>query len=152
MSHRVLLGALLLPLGAFAQGFVPRVQHEGRVEVAAAREGRLTVGAGLNIPSGNYLRVAALVQGGRARDGSGIGELLVVSRYHLDPFGEHRVGLYGITGGALIRAGARTDTRLVVGIGLEGPRSRAGPWAVELALGDGARLAIVRRTRRQNGR
>jgi hypothetical protein len=90
-----------------------------------------------------------------SRDGAAVtgGRVDLVTRYLLDPFREFRWGPYG--GGGFTaqwdrRANWRSD--LLVLIGVEGPVHAGWRTAVELGLGGGARLGVVFRRARSNGR
>lgn len=151
-----LVAALLLPVSAVAQGPDRRVplrpQWEWRAEGVAASAPSAVLGAGLNVRAGWYLRLGAALAGGAVRTASDewepLARLDVTTRFLLDPFGERARGLYGGAGLSVAhRSGGDglQDPVLLMLVGLEGPRTARGAWAVELGLGGGVRLAIVRR-------
>jgi hypothetical protein len=76
-----------------------------------------------------------------------------VSRFLLDPFKEFRWGPY-LGGGftALWENGGGWRGRLLVLLGVEGPAHAGWRTSVELGLGGGARLGVVLRRARVNGR
>lgn len=146
------------PVAACAQavGFKPPVQLETRVDVLAGPPAGAQVGVGANVAAGYYLRIGADVAAGAAlRDGGGVasGRVDIVTRYLLDPFRELRWGPYvggGVTALWDRRANWRGDLLLLAGI--EGPAHAGWRTSVELGLGGGARLGVVLRRARANGR
>lgn len=151
-----LLLTVTVPLGA--QGFVlvPRTQPEVRAELDVARHAAALLMAGANVPLGFYVRGGAAVGAGAAwRDGGSQLALRadLTLRFLLDPFGENRWGPYAGGGFTVSRAGAdRASAGLLLVLGVEGRRGRRWMPSVEAALGEGARLAIVLRKARRNGR
>lgn len=147
---------LARPLGA--QAADPRQapaapQWELRADAAAARTPDAFAGAGVNLRAGWYVRVGALLAAGavRGRDevwrGSQRADLAV--RFHLDPFGERPIGLYGGAGISAKFVEGRSDPVLTLLVGLEGARRGAWVPALELAVGGGVRAGLaLRRTRR----
>jgi hypothetical protein len=148
----------LAPISARAQeiAFKPPVQLETRVDLLGGPPAGAQLGVGANVAAGYYLRVGADVAAGAAlRDGGGVasGRVDIVTRYLLDPFHELRWGPYAGGGFTALwdrRASWRGDLLLLVGI--EGPAHAGWRTSVELGLGGGARLGVVLRRARLNGR
>ncbi len=156
------IGAIALLLGAAAplsaQGFrfVPRVQPEARLEATVARRASALVMAGANIPMGYYVRTGASVGAGVADtpDGSALATRAdLTMRFLLDPFAEHRWGPYAGGGLTVRRDGSQpAEAGLLLILGVEARRNRRWTPAVEVALGEGVRLAVVLRKPRTQGR
>jgi hypothetical protein len=150
------LVTIALPLAAQGYTLKPRLQAELRADAVVARRASVLVMAGANVPVGLYVRagvaagVGTVVLDGEARAAQ---RLDLTMRFLLDPFGETRWGPYAGGGLTLRRDG---DERAVAGLmlvlGVEGLRGRRWSPAVELALGEGVRLAAVWRRTRNNGR
>ena len=143
-------------LGAQEFAFRPVAQPEARADAFLGPGGGAELGIGVNLPVGYYTRASVTLAGGAVwvdHRAVGSGRIDVVSRYLLDPFRELRWGLY---------AGAGISTRwddsahwrsyLLVLAGIEGPVQRGWHTAFEAGLGGGARLAVVLRRARANGR
>lgn len=156
-----LCGALALaivPARAVAQEIVfkPPVQFETRFDLLGGPPAGAQIGLGANVAAGYYLRIGADVAGGMAiRDGGEVaaGRVDVVSRYLLDPFHELRWGPYaggGFT--ATWNRGSNWRGDLLLLVGIEGPAHAGWRTSVELGLGGGARLGVVLRRARVNGR
>ena len=74
-------------------------------------------------------------------------------RYLLDPFAEYKWGPYAGGGLTVRRDGARrARAGLMLVLGVEGRRAKRWTPALEFALGEGTRLALVLRRSRANGR
>jgi hypothetical protein len=141
-----------------AQGFAatPKVQPEFRVEAIVARSTSALVMAGANVPVGAYVRVGAAAGAGAVAVG---GEARLARRadftlrFLLDPFAETRWGPYA-GGGLTVRRDGEEDAiaGLLFVLGVEGRRGRRWSPAVEVALGEGVRLAVVWRRSRANAR
>jgi hypothetical protein len=123
--------------------------------VVAARTTAVHAGGKISVPAGLYARVSVAVLGG-ARHAAGAwsasGRADAIARFHVDPFGQSRVGAYAGGGASLFfDDGARRRVRLVAVIGFEGPLSARG-WVpgIELGLGGGARVGVTLR-RSRNG-
>lgn len=135
------------------------LQPEARVIVIAA-EGHteLLGGVGVNVPAGVYLRLGLSgavggVVGGRDEAPGTVAHADVTSRFHLDPFRQSRVGLYGLAGvSAMYREDDGWTPRVVLGLGIEGSAKRGLLTGIELALGGGTRIAIVLRKARAAAR
>ena len=144
------------PLAAQAYTFHPAVQPELRAEVVVARRVAVVGMAGLNTPFGLYVRAGINVGLGVADTREGAALALradAVARFLLDPFAQHTWGPYAGGGLTVWRDGAESARAgLLLLLGVEG--RRRGRWtpAIEAALGEGARLAVVLRRARQNGR
>ena len=155
-------GLLLLiaapPSAAFAQGdfFKPPVQFEARMDALAGPPAGAQAGIGANVAIGYYIRLGVdAAAGASSRGGAAVasGRVDVVSRYLLDPFHQFQWGPYA--GGGFSaqwdRRGERRGDVLIV-VGIEGPVHAGWRTAVELGLGGGARLGVVLRRARSNGR
>jgi len=148
-------GLLAQTAGSTRSAALP--QLERRIEVAPTPAAGIAAGLGINVRAGYYARVGVHAAAGIVRRGDGVvgvQRVEAVSRFLFDPFGEFPRGLYGGGGFAVRRApGDPVRGDLVVVVGVEGPLgTRRTIPAVELALGGGARLAVVFRTRRPVGR
>lgn len=144
------------PLAAQDFAFSPRVQPELRAELAVARHASALALAGVNVPLGYYVR-AGLSAGAGVTDVHGHQALALrsdaVVRFLLDPFAQTAWGPYAGGGLTARRDGAdQPRAGLLLVLGVEGHRGRRWVPAVELALGEGARLAVVLRKARKNGR
>jgi len=148
--------AAAAPLGAQQFVVVPRVQPEARVEVGIARQASVLAMAGVNVPAGTYVRVGAALGAGAVWT-SGAAQATtradVTLRFLLDPFGENRWGPYAGGGLTVRRDGwARPAAGVLFVLGVEGRRGRRWTPSVEAGLGEGARLGVVLRRARANGR
>jgi hypothetical protein len=155
-TFALLLLLVARPLGAQGYVLVPRIQPEARAEAALTRHLSALVMGGANAPIGNYVRVGAAVGAGVAdfEDGPVVATRADVAlRFLLDPFAEHAWGPYA-GGGLTVRRDGTDPARagLLLVLGVEGRRARRWTPAVEVALGEGVRLAVVLRKRRTNGR
>jgi hypothetical protein len=144
------------PLAAQAYTLRPAIQPEVRAEVAVARRLSAVGMAGLNIPLGLYVRAGINAGMGVAdsRDGAALAlRADAAARFLLDPFAQHTWGPYA-GGGLTVRrdGGERARAGLLFILGVEGRRSKRWTPALEAALGEGARLAVVLRKARENGR
>jgi hypothetical protein len=149
----VTLGA---PLGAQGLVFVPRLQPEVRAELGVAHHAAALAMAGLNAPLGYYVRAGGAIGAGSVWDDRATRLAMradLTVRFLLDPFGENTWGPYAGGGLTARRDGwSRPAVGLLVLLGVEGRRGRAWTPAVEAALGEGARVAVVFRKSRSNGR
>jgi hypothetical protein len=147
-----------LPAAALAQGepFKPAVQFETRMDALGGPPAGAQLGIGANVAPDYYLRIGAdAAFGAASRNGTMVaaGRVDVISRYLLDPLHEFKWGPYagaGMTAQWDQRANWRADLLLVLGI--EGPVHAGWRTSVELGLGGGARLGLVFRRARSNGR
>jgi hypothetical protein len=144
------------PLGAQGIQFVPRIQPEVRGEVVVERHTAALVLLGANTALGYYVRAGLAVGAGAI--GSSQGTRLATRadcsvRFLLDPFAEHAWGPYAGGGLTARRDGDEPASAGVLFLlGVEGRRRARWTPAVELALGEGVRLAVVLRKSRTNGR
>jgi hypothetical protein len=152
------MGAIAaMPARALAQdGFKPPVQFEMRADLLGGPPAGAQLGAGANVTMGSYIRLGAdAALGASSRDGGAVasGRVDFVSRYLLDPFREFRLGPY-VGGGFTAQWDRRANWRgdLLVIVGVEGPVHAGWRTSVELGLGGGARLGVVLRRARSNGR
>lgn len=126
-----------------------RPAAELRLDATAAAIDVAQVTAGLQVPSGTYLRVAFLAGAGRSwQHGASAWSARFEGqgRFHLDPYREVSHGAYGI-GGILLAWDrfAGWEPRLVLGAGVELPGDGGPAWALEAALAGGLRVSIVLR-------
>jgi hypothetical protein len=142
--------------GAQDFDFRPRVQWETRADGLAASPAAAQFGVGANVPGGYYMRYGVTAAAGPAwagQVGMASARVDLSARYLLDPFHEISWGLYGGAG-----LSARWDDALhwreylLVLAGLEGPATGGWRVAFEAGLGGGARIGLVLRRARQNGR
>lgn len=131
-------------------------QFEGRVDAIAATTSSVQGGLALNVPAGLYVRLGAAAGGGIARrdgDSRGAARVDLFARFLLDPFGQSRLGLYGVGGLSTMHDGFEGwRPRVLAGIGLESPVRNGRAWGGELALGGGLRVALFVRGARASGR
>ncbi len=150
------LALLAPPAAAQNYAFHPAMQPELRAEVAVARRASAVAGAGFNLPLGLYGRGGVTAGLGLADTPEGTALALRADcsvRFLMDPFAQFAWGPYAGGGLTVRRDGsARARTGVLLVLGVEGRRT--GRWvpAVEAALGEGARLALVLRRARTNGR
>lgn len=141
---------------AQSEPFKPAVQFEARLDVLGGPPAGAQAGAGLNVAAGYYTRIGVdAAAGASARNGGVVasGRVDLAARYLLDPFHEFRWAPYaggGIT--ALWDGGANWRAGLLLLVGMEGPVHAGWRTAIELGLGGGARLGLVLRRARANGR
>ena len=115
-----------------------RILPELRADVVTGDVVSAQIAAGVHITSGTYLRVALLGGYGQAWNETESGDsyrVEVQGRFHLDPLRSTRFGLYGIGG---VTAGHDpfdgSQSRLILGAGLELPAHARATLAVEAAL------------------
>jgi hypothetical protein len=141
---------------AQAAPFKPAVQFEARLDVLGGPPAAAQAGAGLNVAAGYYTRIGVdAAAGASARDGGVVasGRVDLAARYLLDPFHEFRWGPYAGGGVTVLRTGAAGwRGGLLLLVGMEGPVHAGWRTAFELGLGEGARLGLVLRRARSNGR
>lgn len=122
----------------------------------AARHSTVQAGAGFNVPAGNYVRWGLVAAAGATRrDDRTVATWRAdaVVRFLLDPFRESPRGLYGLAGVSVLDDGSRAvEPAILIGVGVEGRARGAMIPSVELALGGGARVAVVLRRTRPNRR
>ena len=146
----------LFPAAAAAQSDRGGVRFEMAAGVHAARETWSFVGGGAAVPAGNYVRSFARIGGGPALSDTPLvaGRLELGIRFLTDPFHQQRRAAYlgaglGVRGTHRLRN--RTEYVFLL-VGLEGrTRDRWIP-ALEVGLGDGARLTLVIRQGRRGYR
>ena len=135
---------------------MPRIQPEVRAEAVVARRFSALVMGGANIPLGMYVRAGAAAGAGVADAENGAVVAMradVAIRFLLDPFAENAWGPYAGGGLTVRRDGTeRARAGLLLVLGVEGRRARRWTPAVEVALGEGVRFAVVLRKKRTNGR
>lgn len=156
-ARLVLLGLLLASGAAAAQERVDLLpQWEARADAVLSPQAGALVGVGANVRAGWYARVGlGLAAGAVRRNDAWVAEqrLDATARFLFDPFAERRRGFYAGAGvGVVHREGGRADGRLLGVVGFEGAAAGKVVPAVELVLGGGARLAVVWRERRRQGR
>lgn len=133
---------------------------ESRFEVVAARHTTYGIGPGVAYPLSSYARAAVWVTGGRPIGEFGtendvtnlVGRAEAVVRFLLDPFKERERGFYAGAGVGVRWVSHVSGTEyLMLLVGLEGEVAKV-LTAVELGVGDGARLAVVVRQPRRGYR
>lgn len=158
MRRAAFAGLLLVPVSLSAQGypFVPRIQPEVRAEAVVARRLSALVMGGVNVPLGTYVRAGAAMGAGVTDADNGAVTAMradATLRFLLDPFAENAWGPYAGGGLTVRRDGTEhSRTGLLLVLGVEGRRARRWTPAVEVALGEGVRCAVVLRKKRTNGR
>ena len=139
-----LMVTLVAPSAAQSRSLI---QPEVRVDVLTGTHTTAHLGAGMSFPAGTYVRFSTVAGAGVVwydDDPQASARLDATARFVFDPLRQSRWALYGAGGlGALYDAKAELRGRLLVFIGLEGPRWRGSVPAFEVGLGEGARLAIV---------
>lgn len=164
MRRLLLIFACAAPLGAQSASSddvrrVPlRPQWELRAEGVAAEAPGAVAGLGVNVRAGWYVRVGgAVAAGARWSDASApIGQVRADAtlRFLLDPFAERRRGLYGGVGLSTTQLGGGVGAQapqLLVLAGVESQPRGGRAWALELGLGGGVRVGLVRRSARRDG-
>lgn len=147
---RVAIVAIALPSAVPCQT-ESRARAEVRTDAIFARVSLLQAGVGLAIRTAYNVRVHVAAAGGVAikngeQESSARGDATL--RLLLDPFGEGRIGL-SIGGGVGVLHDGFEKTRPVgiLVLGVEGAPRQLIVWAVEVALGGGARVGLVLRRR-----
>lgn len=152
------LPCLALPRVATAQA--PRAeatpQWEARLDAALSPDLGALGGIGVNVRAGWYARVGLAATAGAVRDGTAwqaAQRLDFTARFLFDPFAESRRAFYAGAGLGVVRVGEASPRPLLLGVvGVEGePTGRVVP-SLELTLGGGARLGVVLRRPRAQGR
>lgn len=126
-----------------------RVLPELRADVVIGDVTTGQVAAGFHVNSGTYFRLALLAGVGRAWMDDEEGDSYRVElqgRFHLDPFRNARLGVYGI-GGVTVGHDPFADwqSRLVAGAGIELAAHGRATWAIETAFAGGFRVSVVTR-------
>ncbi|HEX5830109.1 MAG TPA: hypothetical protein VFY16_03950 [Gemmatimonadaceae bacterium] len=118
---------------------------ELRVDVLGARRDMAVhAGAGVAMPVGTNVRLAALGGAGVAEGGRTSGRVELVSRVLLDPFGRQRWGFYAAAGlGVRWDEGRRGRSGVVALVGADAPRLGPVRPALEVGVGGGWRVAAV---------
>ena len=137
-----------VPGVAYAQRQRVPVAPEIRLDVLGGRPASVQGAIGVEIPSGNYVRIGVLAGAGAAleRDGESgaAGRLDVLARFLLDPFRQSRWG-FSAGVGVSLRAdpGDRVRPQLLAALDVEGRRARRGfTPAIQIGLGGGVRGGI----------
>lgn len=135
-----------------------RPQLELRAEGIAAESPGAVGSVGVNVRAGWYVRLGAALGGGARwiHDGPAIGQVRADAtvRFLLDPFAERRRGLYGGVGVSTSQLGAGLGAQppvLVLLAGIESQPRNGRAWALEVGLGGGLRVALVRRSATRDG-
>lgn len=133
---------------------------EARFEVVSARHTTYAIGPGVTYPLSSYARAAVWVTSGRPIGEFGtdndvtnlVGRAEGVVRFLLDPFKERERGFYAGAGVGVRWVSHVSGTEyLMLQVGLEREVAKVLA-AVELGVGDGARLAVVVRQPRRGYR
>lgn len=167
-ASRFMVGAALALLLALALAIAPREvaaqqrataspQFEGRLDAVLSPVGGAMTGLGVNIRAGWYARVGLAVSAGAVGASSGLRSVQRVdgtARFLFDPFAEGRRAFYAGAGlGAQHSAGSGDVRGFLLGVvGVEGRAAGRIVPSLELTVGGGARLGIVLRSRRAQGR
>jgi len=164
MRRLLLIFACAAPLGAQSASSddtrrVPlRPQWELRAEGIAAEAPGAVAGLGVNVRAGWYVRIGGAVVGGaRWSDASApIGQVRADAtvRFLLDPYAERRRGLYGGVGLSTTQLGRGVGAQppqLLLLAGVESQPRNGRAWALEVGLGGGLRVGVVRRSARRDG-
>ena len=129
---------------------------EFRGDVILGDRAAVHLGAGVQIPLGNYMRLGLIGAAGRRLASSASrppgrsaasGRVDILARFLLDPFRQTAYGL-SLGGGLGVRAESGELVRpvLLVAVDLEGRRSGGGLVpAFQAGLGDGVRFGVVLR-------
>lgn len=135
-----------------------RPQWEIRAEAVASESPAALAGLGVNIRAGWYTRLGVGLAGGaRWIDGGPtVGQVRADAtvRFLLDPFAERKRGLYGGVGLSATQLGGGLGAQSPVLLLVAGAESRprnGRAWALELGLGGGLRVGVVRRAARADG-
>ena len=116
---------------------------EGRVDGILAGPSAIHAGIGLTVPLGTYVRSGVVGGIGGSKDGLS-GRIDAITRFHLDPFREHRWGPYG--GGGLTARfddGRTTRYYLLLLAGVDGPAVHGVSTSIEATLGGGGRIGVT---------
>lgn len=157
----LLLAALstagLAPVAVRAQQQVTAApQLEARVDGILSPTGGAMAGLGVNVRAGWYARLGlALSVGAISASGdlASTQRLDATARFLFDPFAEGRRAFYAGAGLGAQRSAAGEVQGLLLGIvGVEGRSEGRIVPSVELTLGGGARLGVVLRSKRPQGR
>lgn len=116
---------------------------EGRIDAILAGPPAIHAGAGITFPAGTYVRTGLEGGIGASKDGVS-GRFDALTRFHLDPFREHRWAPYG-GGGVTARFDVDRKTRfyLLLVAGVDGPDSHGVATSIEAGLGGGGRIGLV---------
>lgn len=146
--------ALGIPNAAIGQRTA--LQPEFRVEYIGGDPWYLLGGAGATLPAGVYTRLGLNGAAGLARTDSATRTAARIDgtvRFLLDPFRQSNFGLYGVAGvSGMYREMDGWTPRVLIGLGLEGKIRRGMASSIEVALGGGARVALVLRRARADRR
>ncbi len=152
------LAVALAPLTAAAQQRAAAApQLEGRLDAVLSPVGGAMAGLGVNVRAGWYARVGLALSAGAVNGSGGLRSIQRVdgtARFLFDPFAEGGRAFYA---GAGLGARHFSDSGDVQGflLGVVGVEGRAAGRIVpsfELTVGGGARLGVVLRSRRAQGR
>lgn len=146
--------AVAVPDMAIGQRLAP--QPEFRVEYIGGDPWYLLGGAGATIPAGVYTRLGLNGAVGIARTESASRTAARIDgtvRFLLDPFRQSDFGLYGLAGvSGMYREADGWTPRVLLGLGIEGKVRGGVASSLEVALGGGARVALVMRRARTDRR
>ena len=155
-----LVGLALGPTAPVAVGAQLRVtampQLEARIDGILSPAGGAMAGLGVNVRAGWYARLGLALSAGAvstAGDVAGTQRLDATARFLFDPFAEGRRAFYAGAGlGAQRSASGEVQGFLLGIVGVEGPTEGRVVPSLELTLGGGARLGVVLRSKRPQGR
>lgn len=146
--------ASLLIIAAAASCAAPAIAQarpEVRADAIISHTTAVHAGIGVLFPLGTYVR-SGVIAGAGIADNAASFRADFVNIFHVDPFRESHWGPYG-GGGLSFRhdnSDSRSNTFLLVVLGMEGPEKNGFSPAFEVGLGGGARAGII--LRRARGR
>lgn len=142
--------ALSITAGA-SSAQAPPIAAEFSLAALAATHTALEGGAGIVVPTGVYVRTSVTASSGltwRNGTAASVSRLESVSRFLLDPFRDSPYGLSLGGGIGITNAGGGTRWRPYVAFVMDLELGQAGGWtpAIQIGLGDGARIGVVLRS------
>ena len=148
---------VLVPLPVRAQQRVSATpQLEARFDGSFSPMGGALAGVGINVRAGWYTRLGLAASAGAVRVSGTLRatqRLDGTARFLFDPFAEGRRAFYAGAGLGVQRSASGEVRGLLLGIvGVEGPAQGRILPSLEVSLGGGARVGVVLRSRRPQGR
>lgn len=128
---------LLLPIAAKSQDI------EGRIDAITNGPAAAHAGVGFSVSAGTYARSG--IDGAIGISAGGLsGRVDLFTRFHLDPFREHRWAPYG-AGGITARFDHDRKMRayILLVAGIDGPVADGVAMSFEAGLGGGGRIGVV---------
>lgn len=131
-------------------------QFEARIDGVLSPVGGAMGGVGVNIRAGWYARVGLALSAGAVGTSGATGvtqRLDGTARFLFDPFAEAKTAFYAGAGLGAVRSESGAVQGVLLGvIGVEGASAGRVVPSLELAIGGGARLGVVLRSKRSQGR